>query len=212
MQFGTPVIKSLSFYDQCDPIARDRELEFLYGDNLLVAPVLKAKQKSLTVYLPTGEWLDYYSGKRYEGGKKHRVNLRADRLPLFAKAGAVIPHYPVQQHVHEKDIECVDLKVYFGQKGDGLLYEDAGEGYAYEKGGYRLSNFQTSYIDNCFSIRQERSGKFKPGYKLYQMEVFGLTFGVSKCLADGKEVPFEQTSNGTLQLRLKAKFECLELY
>ena len=204
---GKPVIKSLSFYDQNDSEAVKREQEFIYGDNLLVCPVLKPKQKSLTVYMPKGEWLDYYTGRIYEGGRKWRLSLKNDHIPLLVKAGSVIPNYPVQQYVGEKSFSSIDLRVYFGQNGSGLLYEDAGEGYEYEKGKYKLSSFQTSYDDDVFTISQEQVGKFKPSYKKLIVKVIGLPFEAANIHVDGKQVDCQLDETGVLEIEVKAKFK-----
>lgn len=208
---GKPVIKSLSFYDQSDSEAIKREQEFIYGDHLLVCPVLKPKQKSLTVYLPQGEWLDYYSGRIYEGGRKWRLILKNDYIPLLVKAGSVIPNYPVQQYVGEKTFSAIDLRVYFGQNGSGLLYEDAGEGYEYEKGKYRLSSYQTSYEDGVFTISQEQTGKFKPSYKKVNIKVFGLPFQAENIHVDRKQVECQMEETGILSIEVKSKFKQITL-
>lgn len=211
VQKGTPVLKSLSFFDQQDPIALQRELEFIYGEQVLVAPVLKAKQKSMTIYLPKGKWLSYYTGKIYDGGKKYRIRVRAEQIPLFIKAGSIIPHYPVQQHTAELAIEEVTLKYYFGAAANSRLYEDAGEGYDYKNGYYRLAQFETTSAAQSIQIRQACEGAYKVNYQHYKLELFGLPFSPTSCNVDGKAVLIEMSQTGIFIVNIPANFKTLDL-
>ena len=210
-QKGTPVLKSLSFFDQHDPIAVNRELEFIYGEQLLVAPVLKARQKSMTIYLPKGKWLNYFSGKIYEGAKKHRIRVSAQNIPIFVKAGSLIPHYPVQQYTSQLELEEVVLKYYFGADDTSLLYEDAGEGYTYKNGAYRLAQFETSCTADSIQIKQGCEGLFKITYKHYKLELFGLPFSPVTCEVDGEVLTVIQNKNGLFTVDIPANFKNLLL-
>ncbi|MCB0564023.1 MAG: glycoside hydrolase family 31 protein [Phaeodactylibacter sp.] len=198
---GAPVIRSLFLYSQEDPTAIEREEEFLFGDHLLVAPILEPGIETVQVYLPQGRWYDYWNGALYEGKQMANFKTQADRIPILVKAGAVIPNYPVQQYVGEQQFEEISLCAYFGE-GRSTLYEDAGEGYGYREGQYKLRTFTTKAGKNSFSLMQELQGKYQTSYRTFQLSIVGLSFKVSSCRADGKETAFEQDG---AQLRVKVQ-------
>ena len=188
---GEPVIRSLFLHSQKDPIALEREEEFLFGDNLLVAPVMEPGIESIQVYLPAGRWYSYWEGVQYEGRQLTTFKTSRARIPVLARAGSVIPNYPVQQYIGEKRFESIALRIYHG-KGTSELYEDTGEGYGYQEGQYKLRTFTTTADNNTFSIRQEQKGKYKTSYDTFQIKIMGLPFQAASCQADGQEMKFQQ--------------------
>lgn len=134
--------------------------EFMFGRSLLVAPVdhaiFTSEEKrwseekydwtvpaSDEVYLPAGaDWYDWWTGKRYKGGRKVTVNAALDVIPLFAKAGSIIPLGPDDVNFSsEKPWDSLEIRVFPGAKGSFTLYEDEGDGYDYEKGEYSTVEF-----------------------------------------------------------------------
>jgi alpha-glucosidase len=91
---GEPVQRPLIFDHQYDPIVRDLDDEYLFGRDLLVAPVLEPAGTARQVYLPAGTWYDWHTGERLEGGRFVIVPTPMDRIPIFARGGAVIPMWP----------------------------------------------------------------------------------------------------------------------
>ncbi len=198
---GTPVIKSLAFVDEHNPEALSRENEFVFGEDLLVAPVLAPGLTEQTVYLPEGQWLDYFDGFTYEGRQTVTCAVQRNRLPVFVKAGAVIPNYPVMQYTSEKKVEYPTLRVYAGSKKDSQFYYDAGDGYGYQTGAYRLHQFHTIYQDGQLSITQQVEGIYASPVKGFKLLVLGLKAAPQQVLVDGTEVLFEYVKN---QLTFKA--------
>lgn len=188
---GAPMIRSLFLYSQDDPQALAREEEFLFGGHLLAAPILQAGMEKMDVYLPEGRWYGYQSGKLYEGRQMVVVKTKADGIPLFVKAGAVIPHYPVQQYTGEQQFETISLDAYYGE-GASELYEDAGEGYGYQDGQFRLRSFATGTEGRIFTITQQQEGAYQVTYHTFGITLFGLPYAVKSCQADGEELAFEQ--------------------
>ncbi len=115
-----------------DPKARNVSDEFLFGRSLLVAPVV-ADDLSRDVYLPEGVWFDFWTGERAETGTQ-TVSCPLDRIPLYVKAGSVLPVGPEVQYAAEKPWDSLQIRVYPGADGTFVLYEDEGDGYGYEKG------------------------------------------------------------------------------
>lgn len=191
---GTPVLKSLVFYDQTDSNTYEREQEFMFGEHLLVCPIQEPGIKVQPLYLPKGEWYDFLSGERYQGNQTHRLNVMEDAIPVFVKAGAVIPLYPVQQFVGELEISMVTLKVYYGE-GRSNFYFDQGEGYGYKNGEFSLRVFETKIEKDKFIIKQEFEGDFKSKISKFKIEVWGLPGTPKNISGHQSEVAVSQLEN-----------------
>ena len=111
----------------------DEDTEFLYGKSILVAPV-STEDDTRSVYLPEGEWIGFWDGVRLNGGVTFNRTFARDELPLYVKAGAVVPMGPEVQYAAEKPWDDLQIRVYTGADGSFSLYEDEGDGYGYEKG------------------------------------------------------------------------------
>lgn len=111
--------------------------EYMFGHSLLVAPVTKYKARTWSVYLPKGtDWYNFWTNERFEGGQSVTVDAPVDIIPLYVKAGAIIPWGPQVQYSTEKKWDNLELKVYTGANGNFTLYEDEFDNYNYEKGAY----------------------------------------------------------------------------
>ncbi|MBV9927819.1 MAG: glycoside hydrolase family 31 protein [Acidobacteria bacterium] len=129
-QTGAPVMRPLWFEYPDDQRTYTLEDEYLVGRDLLVAPVVRESTTKRGVYFPAGDnWVDWWTGKVYEGGRDAEVEAPLDRLPLFARAGSVIPTQAVVQHTGEMRNAPLSLLVVTGSDGASSLYEDAGDGY-----------------------------------------------------------------------------------
>ncbi|WP_149195269.1 TIM-barrel domain-containing protein [Luteimonas suaedae] len=118
-----------------DANARDVADQYLFGSAFLVNPVHEFKATSRKVYLPAGtSWIDFHSGRRYEGGQTIDADAPLARMPLFVRAGSIVPTGPVRQHVDDQPDAPVTLVVYTGADGTFSLYEDDGRSYDYEQG------------------------------------------------------------------------------
>ena len=209
---GLPVIRSLSFVDQGDERAISRENEFLLGRHLLANPVTKEGLQSQGTYLPRGQWLDFYSGRTFEGHRLVRKRVKAESIPLYVRAGAVIPIYPVQQYTNELELETVELRAYYGQETiESLFYEDAGEGYAYREGAYLLRTLDTSGTTTSFTIKSRREGAFEPTYAVFEVKCFGLPFEPQEVYIDGVAIQIIDFEDGAAVVMVPADFNTLEL-
>lgn len=208
---GDPMLRPLAFYDQHDPLATAREVEFMFGDELLVCPVLRPDSRSVTVYLPKGEWYDFHRATPFLGGQKHQMRTRPDHIPVLVKAGAVIPTFPVQQHTAEKEIINVGLRAYFGSHNGSRWYVDAGEGYDYLDGEYRLATFTTKASEGGFVIRQEVEGKFRWTATNYRLQILGLPVEPGSLKVDGYETDYSKLPDGGLVLEIPLDFKEVEV-
>jgi alpha-glucosidase (family GH31 glycosyl hydrolase) len=117
-----------------DPEAVSRSDEYLWGRDILVAPVTEKGATSRKLYLPRGTWYDFWTESMAEGGAELDRQVDLATLPLYVRAGAIIPKGPVRQYATEKVDEPVTFTVYPGSDGDFELYEDDGLTFDYEKG------------------------------------------------------------------------------
>lgn len=185
---GKPVLRNLFFYDQEDPQCRKFGDQFFYGDDLLVCPVLTEGAKSLQVYLPKGEWYDFWSGEFHIGGKRLRVKTKADRIPLFVRAGATLPTVDVVQNTAEMHkLRDLELSIFAAKNGESQLYWDAGEGYGHDAGQYTLRTYKMNRLGKKLSLTQTIEGDFNASFKRAQIRFVGLTQPPTKVVVDGRK-------------------------
>ncbi len=99
--------------------------EYMFGSELLVAPVTDSSGEK-EIFLPPGEWVDYFTGQKYAGDRVIHEKYPLDRMPLFVKSGSIIPMQPDMTYSDEKPLETLVVDVYAGDKGSFSLYEDDG--------------------------------------------------------------------------------------
>lgn len=136
--------------------------EYLFGKSFLVSPVTEKGAANQTVYLPAGtSWYDFWTGETINGGTTVNKETPKDIMPLYIKAGSIIPWGPKVQYAEEKKWDNLELRIYPGANGDFTLYEDEGDGYNYEKGAYSVINFHWNDKNKTLTI-DARIGSF-PG-------------------------------------------------
>jgi len=179
---GTPPMRPLWFDYPQDPRAALVEDSYLLGADLLVAPVVKEGQRSREVYFPKGAaWIDWWTGRRHKGGTSSMIAAPLDRLPLFVRAGAIVPVAAVAQHTGELRNAPLTLLVAAGADGAGRVFQDAGDGYAYRTGQSRV-----------ITARQDGQGvqldvPRKDGYqRVTAVEFIGIEAAPSNIGIDGK--------------------------
>lgn len=131
---GLPLMRPIWLDDARDQQALRREDEYLWGDSFLVAPVLEAGASQRAVYLPAGQWWDYWTNQQTEGEREVSRTVDLKTMPLYVRSGAVIPFGPLRQYVAEPINDPLELFVYPGADGRFTLYEDDGESFRYQKG------------------------------------------------------------------------------
>jgi alpha-glucosidase len=160
---GIPAMRPLVFEYPEDPEYMWNETEFMFGDQLLVAPVLWERAATRSLRLPEGTWYDFWTGKKYQGRSWVTVDAPLDRIPLFVKGGAVIPMQPVVQYVGEKPANPLTFAVFPGDRGTSFYYEDDGISFAYEKGEYiQRSIFQKGGDSRREVVLGKSEGTFEP--------------------------------------------------
>ena len=110
-------------------------------------------QKTATKYLPSGaEWYDFWTGKRFKGGQKVTLQTQLDRVPMFVRAGSILPLGPEMQYTGEKSWDNLEIRIYPGADGTFVLYEDEGDNYNYEKGVFATIAFQWNNKSQTLTI------------------------------------------------------------
>jgi len=144
-----------------DPRALNIGDQFMFGPAILVNPVTEEKATSRHLYLPKAKWYDFWTGAAVEGGRTVDAPAPLDRLPLFVRAGSIVPMGPDLQFAAEKPADPIELRVYPGADGDFSLYEDENDNYNYEKGVHAIIPFHWDDAKRMLTIG-ERKGQY-PG-------------------------------------------------
>jgi alpha-D-xyloside xylohydrolase len=168
------MLRALPFDFRSDPATYDISDQFMFGPALLVNPVttpmyygpnsipLTGAEKTRLVYLPAGsDWYDFWTGERYAGGQTLSADAGLETMPLYVRAGSVIPLGSDIFYADEKPQAMVNLRIYPGKDGVFTLYQDEGDNYNYEKGFF--TTIQLRWEDkNRRLIFEKRQGEY-PG-------------------------------------------------
>jgi alpha-glucosidase len=177
-QTGAPLVRPLFWLSEQDPALWEIEDAFLLGSALLVAPVLEAGARAREVFLPTGEWYDFWSDAQRAGPARVLVEAPLDRLPLFVRAGSLLP-------LAEPEGVTLHLYVSSEGEGEGMFYEDAGDGF----GPCRVDRFEWRWEGESLRIHRIREGELSEPEGGFRLEFHG--FVPARAWADGRPVPVE---------------------
>lgn len=135
--------------------------QYLFGRSILVAPVTKYQTKKWPVYLPEGSgWYNFWTNQYYNGGREVNTDAPINIVPLYVKAGSIIPIGPDVQYSTEKKWDNLTVRVYGGADGEFVLYEDENDNYNYEKGKFSTITFKWNNQEKTLSVG-DRTGSFK---------------------------------------------------
>ncbi len=182
---GLPLLRPLVLEFQDDPGSATAKTEFMFGHDLLVAPVIWANTKARQVYFPAGHWISYDDGFEVTGGQSIGVSAPRDRIPLFVRAGAILPTAPDMMFSGEKPWDPVTLDIWPAGDTTGSLYQDDNATQAYARGEFTTTTFRSvetpgKSID--FSITPSNT-KFGPARWIAR---FHLTSVPTSVALDGK--------------------------
>ncbi len=154
------MMRGLPMDFRTDPKVRDIGDQYMFGPALMACPVTKAGALSRPVYLPTGTtWTDFWTGESFKGGQSIEAPAPIDKMPLFVRAGSIIPYGPSIQYASEK-LDPIELRVYRGANGSFNLYEDEGDNYNYEKGAHATIPISWNDAKHTLTIGK-RQGEFQ---------------------------------------------------
>ncbi|WP_203363949.1 glycoside hydrolase family 31 protein [Bacillus sp. REN10] len=178
---GLPVMRPLVMEYPEDEHTFNLADQFLIGENVLVAPITKPATYHRVVYLPEGEWIDYWTDQLIKGGKHILAEAPWDQLPLFIKAGTILP-----QAETVKPTNSISIHIYPSEKVcEYTLYDDDGETFAYQEGDYfQLHVKAWKQNETIYVETEELHGGYQPDWKEVSLNVHG---SVSKIVINGKE-------------------------
>ena len=147
------IMRPLVMDHAADPAVLNIADEFMFGPDLLVCPVYTFRARTREVYLPaTCGWYELLSGKYVEGGKTYTTEAPLEKIPVFAREGAIVPMGPEIQYTGEKPADPLTLYIFEGKDGRFTLYEDDGTTYGYEKGEFATLEFTWNNASRKLSV------------------------------------------------------------
>ncbi len=146
---GIPALRPLMLEDPNDEQTYGIDDQFLFGSDLLVAPVLAENVTARGVYLPRGDWYDFWSGKMFGGGKGITMPVTLSSIPIFVRSGAFVFSQPVVQHTGEMAGNALDVVVFPAASSERWMYEDDGSSFDYQRG---------AFLRRRFAFRRDASG------------------------------------------------------
>lgn len=147
------MMRPLAMDFRADKAALNIPDQYMFGRGIMVAPVVSQGADQRSVYLPgNGDWYDFHTGKRFGGGMRIAAEAKIDTLPLFVRAGTILPMGPVVQYAEAQTGKPLEIRIYRGADGAFALYDDAGDGYGYETGQHSLIRFAWNEAAQTLSI------------------------------------------------------------
>ncbi|MNL20691.1 Alpha-xylosidase [compost metagenome] len=175
--------------------------EYLFGRSILVAPVTKYGVKEWSVYLPFGsDWYNFWTNAYVKGGQTIVSESAVDKIPLYIKAGAILPFGPKVQYTTEKKWDDLEIRIYPGANGEFILYEDENDNYNYEKNMYSIIKFKWDDKTRMLTI-ENREGAF-PG--MLKSRIFKIIVaGANRVVGDSSGEPVKNISYNGKKIVLK---------
>lgn len=169
-QTGAPILRPLLYHYPHDPKTYHIHDQVLLGSDLMAAPVYRPGVEARVVYLPEGIWYDWWTGEQYKGNTHILANSPLERMPMYVKAGAIIPMQPVVQYVDERPIQQLKMRIWQGE-GEFTLYEDDGNSFDYTAGQWSTTTYRVREQQVEISARQ---GQWQPGSREVIIELVGI--------------------------------------
>ncbi len=168
-----PLMRALWLHYPNDQRAVARGDEYLWGRDILVAPVVERGAVERSVYLPRGDdWYDFWTGQRHAGGQEVVRRVDLETMPLYARAGAILPLDPVRQYTSQPAAEPTTLRVFSGREGEFLLYDDDGESLTYQEGGFTRTRLAWSDAQRTLVLEPAASeGSLPPAPRTFVVEL-----------------------------------------
>src|SRR5262245_43578923 len=171
---GLPMIRALWLHYPDDPAAASRGDQYLFGRDILVAPVTEKGAATRKLYLPRGAWFDFWTEQKIDGG--HEIDRPVDlaTLPLYVRAGSIQPLGPVKQYTDENVNDPLTLVIYPGADAAFTLYEDDGKTFDHRAGAWMRISMTWRDAERRFSIRlAPRSRMFSPARRPMELRIAG---------------------------------------
>ncbi|HZQ20988.1 MAG TPA: DUF5110 domain-containing protein [Terriglobales bacterium] len=163
-----------------DPKTRDIGDQFMFGPSILVSPVIQAEATKRTLYLPDSPaWYDFWTGATENGGREIDADAPLDRIPLYVRAGSILPLGPEIEYTDQKPAGPIEIRIYRGADGEFNLYQDEGDTYDYEKGSHSVIPLRWSEANKTLTIGK-RQGEFSGMPKNMEFNITWVSSGHGK--------------------------------
>jgi alpha-glucosidase len=208
---GAPILRPLLFEYPEDETTYTADDEFLVGNVLLVAPITRPGIEHRHVYLPRGCWFHYWTGARFDGPAHILAHAPLGEPPLYIRANTAVPMGPEASHTGET-LDPLTLLL-FPTEGadDSSMYEDAGDGFAYENGEYARRDVTCEEAAGSVMVRiREREGSFVPQREELRLELRGFGSAPESVVVNGGAIESSYEDNtGTLMVPLSETGDAL---
>jgi alpha-glucosidase len=162
----------------------------MIGENILVSPVLEAGSKTRFMYLPSGEWYDFWTREKIAGGKWIDAKAPLDMIPVFIREGAVVPMQQVVQYTDQAPADPLTFEIFPSTEAKGICYEDDGISFDYQKGKYRTVGIKATVQGSDMTIaRSAAEGEFVPARRSVVFALNGVSHKPTSVLVRGKTIP-----------------------
>jgi alpha-glucosidase len=206
---GVPAMRPLMLEFPADEGTYGNDDEFLFGSDLLAAPVLTEGARSRGVYLPAGEWYDYWTGARFSGPTGVNMQVAMDTIPLFVRGGAFVFQQPVVQHTGEMAGKPLEVTLFpSSAPSERWLYEDDGISFDYKRGAFARRRF-AARADGSIEIGAPE-GTYRPQPRQLVLTVRGRA-SASRVTVNGAETKEWSVRDGSLVIRMPDRFERTEI-
>jgi alpha-glucosidase len=205
---GVPLMRLmvLDYPDDERMTSREAEGQYMFGDSLLIAPKIKEFVDGYDMLVPEGTWYDYWTGRPIVltnqdnpdmKGKLH-LNPKLDEIPVFVRAGSIIPRQPLVQNTSEKPKGPLELRVYPGPNCQGNIYTDDGSSFGYKRGEYYRGQLSCESSENSVKvIIAGGEGKYTPWWTSYNVVIVNAPKAPASVTVGGKRVTdFQYDSKG----------------
>lgn len=198
---GLPLMRPMFLEFPKDAALAVKDEEFMFGRSLLVAPKVWNFMDKYSVSLPAGDWYDYWSGTKIAGGQSVQVDPPLDTLPVYVRAGSIIPQQPVVQNTDETPRGPLLLRVYPGSQCEGSLYADDGNTLAYQKGQSMHVSFTCEAIAGRVAVEiSAPTGPYQPWFQEMQLEIHGVSEKIKGVTVDHRPLAGWKAASGTVTL------------
>ncbi len=203
-QAGIPVVRPMLLNFQDDGYTHNLDDQFMVGDVLLIAPVLTEGAENRRVYLPKGtNWYDYWTGEYFFGGQTLVVETPLAHIPMFIRAGSVLPHWDLLQHTGEvSTLKTIHLHTYLGD-GQSFLYEDDGKSIKYRHDEFKHTRFICRNETERIIVTMRQKGLYAPPYETLSWHIHSPEpLSPQRIVADGITLTnWDIGADGTLKFR-----------
>jgi len=171
---GVPLMEPLFLEYPDEQGLYGEDHEFLFGREFLVAPVVTEKVDAEDIHLPPGDWYDFWTAEKHSSKEQISLHPALAETPLYVRAGAIIPMQPVVQSTNEKPDGPLELRVYPGNDCHGILYQDDGLTFAYQKGNFLRVNFTCQLSPGSLTITSSiEKNAYQPWWNSTQLRIYG---------------------------------------